>query len=212
VPWVTWEETGRDKPSRIFTARGVADANSPGGFKWINVPACPVEDETKCSLNINPLNDAKDASMTAGSTVAGESTVPWIAWPEIGQNGKWQIFVSRLDTSTRNSFIQVGGSLNVDPNHDARTPAIVFVGNVPYVTWLEDDGAGKFEIQLRHLASDPQTGTWALDTPASGFNLDATLNSFDLAAVATTDSLFLAWGEGDPASSAAQMVIGIFKP
>jgi len=77
-------------------------------------------------------------------------------------NGKWQVFVSRLDTSSRNSFIQVGGSLNVDPNHDARTPIIVFVGNVPYVAWLEDDGTGKFEIQLRHLASDPQRerGRW----------------------------------------------------
>jgi len=212
VPWVTWHESGRDKPSRIFTARGVADPNSPGGFKWINVPACPADDETKCALNINPLNDGKDASMAAGSTVAGESTVPWIVWPEIGQNGKWQVFVSRLDTSTRNSFIQVGGSLNVDPNHDARTPIIVFVGNVPYVTWLEDDGTGKYEVQLRHLASDPQTGTWALDTPANGFNLDATLSNFNLAAVATADTLFLAWGEGDPASSASQMVIGAFKP
>jgi hypothetical protein len=163
-------------------------------------------------LNINPLNDAKDASMTAGSTVAGESTVPWIAWPEIGQNGKWQIFVSRLDTSTRNSFIQVGGSLNVDPNHDARTPIIVFMGNVPYVAWLEDDGTGKFEIQMRHLASDPQTGTWSLDTPADGFNLDKTLSDFDLSMVASADTLFLAWGEGDPATSAAQMVIGAFRP
>ncbi len=212
VPWVTWHETGRDRPSRIFTARGVADPSIPGGFEWINVPACPPDDETKCALNINPLNDGKDASMTAGSTIAGESTVPWIAWPEIGQNGKWQVFVSRLDTTTRNSFIQVGGSLNVDPNHDARTPIIVFVGNVPYVAWLEDDGTGKFEVQLRHLASDPQTGTWALDTPASGFNLDASLSNFNLAAVASADTLFLAWGEGDPASSASQMVIGAFKP
>jgi hypothetical protein len=212
VPWVTWHETGRDRPSRIFTARGVADPNSPGGFKWINVPPCPPEDETRCALNINPLNDGKDASMVAGSTVAGESTVPWIAWPEIGQNGKWQVFVSRLDTTTRNSFIQVGGSLNVDPNHDARTPIIVFVGNVPYVAWLEDDGTGKYEVQLRHLASDPQTGTWALDTPTTGFNLDATLSNFNLAAVASADTLFLAWGEGDPASSASQMVIGAFKP
>jgi hypothetical protein len=212
VPWVTWWESGRDRPDRIFTARGVADPNSPGGFKWINVPPCPPDDETKCALNINPLNNAKDASTAAGSTVAGESTVPWIAWPEIGQNGKWQIFVSRLDTTTRNSFIQVGGSLNVDPNHDARNAIIVFVGNVPYVTWLEDDGTGKFEVQLRHLASDPQTGTWALDTPANGFNLDATLSNFNLAAVASADTLFLAWGEGDPASSASQMVIGAFKP
>jgi hypothetical protein len=212
VPWVTWHEVGRDEPSRIFTARGVADPNSPGGFKWINVPPCDPNDETSCTLNINPLNDAKDASMTAGSTVAGESTVPWIAWPEIGQNGKWQIFVSRLDTSTRNSFIQVGGSLNVDPNHDARTPIIVFMGNVPYVAWLEDDGTGKFEIQMRHLASDPQTGTWSLDTPADGFNLDKTLSDFDLSMVASADTLFLAWGEGDPATSAAQMVIGAFRP
>ncbi|MBN8580700.1 MAG: hypothetical protein J0L96_08510 [Anaerolineae bacterium] len=212
VPWVTWHEVGRDEASRIFTARGVADPNSPGGFKWINVPPCDPNDETKCTLNINPLNDAKDASMTAGSTVAGESTVPWIAWPEIGQNGKWQIFVSRLDTNTRNSFLQVGGSLNVDPNHDARTPIIVFMGNVPYVAWLEDDGTGKFEIQMRHLASDPQTGTWSLDTPADGFNLDKTLSDFDLSAVASADTIFLAWGEGDPATSAAQMVIGAFRP
>jgi len=212
VPWVTWHETGRDEPSRIFTARGVADDKSPGGFKWINVPACDPNDETKCSLNINPLNDAKDASMAAGSAVAGEGTVPWIAWPEIGQNGKWQVFVSRLDTSTRNSFIQVGGSLNVDPNHDARTPFITFVGNVPYVAWLEDDGTGKFEIQMRHLASDPQTGTWALDTPVNGFNLDPALSSFDLGMTSSGDTIFLAWGEGDPAASAAQMIVGAFKP
>jgi hypothetical protein len=158
------------------------------------------------------LNDAKDASMAAGSAVVGEGTVPWIAWPEIGQNGKWQVFVSRLDTSTRNSFIQVGGSLNVDPNHDARTPVIVFLGNVPYVSWLEDDGTGKFVVQMRHLASDPQTGTWSLDTPAGGFNLDKTLSDFDLSAVASADGIILAWGEGDPASSAAQMVVGAFKP
>jgi hypothetical protein len=173
---VTWHETGGNRPSRIFTARGVADAKAPGGFKWINVPACQPNDETTCTLNINPLQDAKDASMAAGNLVPGESTVPWLAWPELGPNGKWQVFVSRLDTVTRNSFLQVGASLNVDPNHDARTPVIVFVGNVPYVAWLEDDGTGRFEIQVRHLASDPQTGTWALDTPPGGFNADAELS------------------------------------
>jgi hypothetical protein len=196
---------------RIFTARGVADAAAPGGFKWINVPACDPNDETACVLNINPLKDAKDASMAAGSLTAGESTVPWIAWPEIGQNGKWQIFVSRLDTTTRNSFLQVGASLNVDPNHDARTPIIVFAGNVPYVIWLEDDGSGKFEVQARHLASDPQTGTWALDTPAGGFNVSSELSDSGLAVTASNDTLFLAWTEGDPASTASQMVVGALR-
>jgi hypothetical protein len=210
VPWVTWHEEGGDRPSRIFTARGVADANAPGGFKWINVPTCE-PDETACSLNINAAKDAKDASMAAGSLVAGESTVPWIAWPEIGPNGKWQIFVSRLDTATRNSFLQVGGSLNVDPNHDARTPTITFAGNVPYVVWLEDDGTGKFEVQVRHLASDPQTGTWALDTPEGGFNVNADVSDFGVTAVASNDTLFMTWTEGDPASSASQLVVGALQ-
>ncbi len=211
VPWVTWHEADHDRPSRIFTARGVADANAPGGFNWISVPACQPNDETSCALNINPLKDAKDASMAAGSLLPGESTVPWIAWPELGQNGKWQIFVSRLDTSTRNNFIQVGASLNVDPNHDSRTPFIVFIGNVPYVAWLEDDGTGKFTVQVRHLSSDPQTGTWTLDTPQGGFNLDSNSSDFGLSAVASSDTLFMAWTEGDPASSASQIVIGAFQ-
>jgi hypothetical protein len=211
VPWVTWHETGGDRPSRIFTARGVADANAPGGFKWINVPPCQPNDETTCALNTNPLKDAKDASMAAGSLVAGESTVPWIVWPEIGANGKWQILVSRLDTETRNSFLPVGASLNVDPNHDAQGPIITFVGNVPYVVWLEDDGTGKFRVQVRHLASDPQTGTWTLDTPEGGFNVNPDVSDFGMAAVGSNDTLFMAWTEGDPASTASQIVIGALK-
>ena len=146
--------------------------------------------------------------MAAGSLIAGESTVPWIAWPEIGANGKWQILVSRLDTDTRNSFLPVGASLNVDPNHDAQGPIITFVGNVPYVVWLEDDGTGKFRVQVRHLASDPQTGTWALDTPEGGFNVNPDVSDFGMAAVGSNDTLFMAWTEGDPASSASQIVVG----
>jgi hypothetical protein len=96
----------------------------------------------------------------------------------------------------------------VDPNEDARTPIITFVGNVPYVAWLEDDGTGKFQVQVRHLASDPQTGTWALDTPANGFNADPALSNSDLAAAASDDTLFLAWTEGDPTAAAAQIVVG----
>jgi hypothetical protein len=101
--------------------------------------------------------------------------------------------------------------LNVDPNQDARTPIIAFVGNVPYVAWLEDDGTGKFKVQVRHLASDPQTGTWELDTPADGFNVDPAVSDSGLAAVASADTLFMAWTEGDPASSASQIVIGALR-
>jgi hypothetical protein len=211
VPWIVWSEIGAGRPGRIFTARGVADANTPGGFKWINVPPCKA-DEASCALNVNPLKDAADASMAAGSLKAGEASVPWIAWAEVGPTGKDQIFVSRLDTNTRNSFLTVGSSLNVDPNHNAKLPSIRFVGNVPYVSWLEDDGSGHFTTQLRHLASDPQTGTWVLDSPAGGFRRAAGVNQTSLAAASVPDSLFLAWVEGDPNKEAAQLLAGQFRP
>ncbi len=159
----------RRTPAKIS---GVADASAPGGFRWLNVPACTA-DEATCALNVDPGKDAEDPSMAAGSLVAGEAAVPWIAWAEIGANGKSQVVVARLDVSTRNGFLRVGGSLNVDPNHDAVQPSLVFLGSVPYVAFLEDDGNGRLVTQLRHLASDAQTGTWALDTPKGGFQVDA---------------------------------------
>ena len=208
VPWVTWYEQGHDRPSRIFTSRAVVDADTPGGFKWINVPPC-TPDETVCALNTNPLKDAEDPSMAAGSVTPGEAAVPWISWSEIGPTGKPQIFVSRLDTKTRNSFLQVGASLNVDPNHEAKASYITFVGNVPYVGWLEDDGSGKFRVQVRHLGSDPQTGTWVLDSPAQGFNHNPEVTAAEpFRAAAGQDTLFLTWVEGDPQSSTSQVVVG----
>ena len=211
VPWVAWYEDGAERPLRIFTARGVADANAPGGFKWVFTPACD-PDETACALNVNPLKDAEDPVMVAGSVTPGEATVPWVVWPEIGPSGKFQIFVSRLDPSTRNSFVNVGGSLNIDQNQDAITPVMTFVGNVPYVSWLEDDGTGNFRVHLRHLASDPQTGSWVVDSPATGFDQDPARNNSGLRIAAGTDILYLAWVEGDPATEASQVVLAQFQP
>ena len=211
VPWVTWSESGGDRPERIFTARGVADAKTPGGFKWINVPAC-TPDETACTLNVNPLKDAREASMAAGSVIPGEASVPWIAWAEVGPSGKTQVVVSRLDLTTRNSFLPVGGSLNVDQNHNARTPFIAFVKNVPYVAWLEEDGSGKLTIQVRHLSSDPQTGTWTLDTQPGGVSANPALPISGLFAAGSDAGLLLAWTEGDPAKEAAQVVAAVLRP
>ena len=150
--------------------------------------------------------------MAAGSVTAGEAPVPWITWAEVGATGKYQIVVSRLDTSTRNSFLQVGGSLNVDPSHDAQLPRITFVGTVPYVAWLEDDGSGHFTTQLRHLASDPQTGNWVLDSPAGGLRRAPGVNQTELFAASDASTVFLAWTEGDPEKVAAQVFAGQLKP
>jgi hypothetical protein len=210
VPWVTWYEEEGDRPSRVFTARGVLDANAAGGLKWVTVPACDA-DEGACSLNTNPTKDGEDPTIAAGSLTPGQASVPWIAWSEIGPSGKSQIFVSRLDTETRNSFLNVGASLNVDQNREARTPLIVFVGNVPYVAWLEDDGSGKFAVQVRHLSSDPQTGTWTLDSPPEGFSARTGFSDLGMG-MAASDVLTLAWPGSDPASTVAQLFVGQLQP
>jgi plastocyanin len=211
VPWVTWHESGGDQPERVFAARGTADPAAPGGFRWVTVPEC-APDETACALNINPLRDAKDASTAAGTLTAGQDTVPWVAWAELGPSGKWQIVVSRLDPATRSSFLQVGGSLNVDQNLDARAPAIAFVGNIPYVAWLEDDGTGRFAVHVRHLSGGIQDAAWVLDTPPGGVSANPGLSSFDLAAAGSADTLFLSWTEGDPTQGSSQVVVGSLKP
>jgi hypothetical protein len=80
---------------------------------------------------------------------------------------------------------------------------------VPYVAWLEDDGTGRFVIQMRHLASDPQTGTWVLDTPAGGFAVEAGQLQTGLFALGTPDLVYLAWADGDPA---LKMLLSQFQP
>lgn len=211
VPWVTWREEGGNRPSRIFTARGVADSSIQGGFRWLTTPACE-PDEAACALNVNPLKDAGETTMAAGSVIPGEASVPWIAWTEVGPTGKFQVFVSRLDQVGRASFLQVGGSLNVDQNQDARSPVIVFLGNVPYVLWMETNSSGSDRIYIRHLASDPQTGTWVLDTPEGGFDHDPGRQNRSLAAASGLNRIFFAWVEGNPEAEVSSVVLAEFQP
>ena len=209
VPWVVWAERSGTLPARIFTARAVADATAgAGGFKWQFVPNCTgAQDADKCVLNVNPSKEAVQPVMTAGTVSAGQATVPWMAWSEVGTSGKHQIFVDRLDQVSRNAFLNVGGSLNVDQNRDARAPSIVFAGNVPFVAW-EEDTATSPRVFVRHLASDPQTGTWALDTPREGLAIDKVKGaSGPVLRAAANGKVVLVWREGDPAKGASQIVV-----
>lgn len=209
VPWVIWAERSGTNPARIFTARAVADATAgAGGFKWQNVPACTgAADADKCVLNVNPSKDATEPVMTAGSVLAGQATVPWTVWTEVGPTGKKQVFVNRLDQVSRNKFLNVGGSLNVDPNQDASAPSITFVGTVPFVSWSEKVNNIN-RIFVRHLASDPQTGTWALDTSKDGLAVDKSKNaSYRFLATAAGGKLVFAYTQGDFGKEASQIVV-----
>ncbi len=208
VPWVVWAEKLRLSPTMIFVARAVTDSTAgAGGFKWEFVPNCAAQNASQCALNVNPTKEGIDPSIAAGTVLPGQATVPWIVWDEVGPNGKRQIFVNRLDQVSRRSFINVGSSLNADANRDAGNPSITFVGNVPYVIWDEEVG-GTRRLFVRHLASDPQTGTWALDTPPDGIAVDRSRIASNPTIRATPDGkVVIAFIEGDPAKEASQVIV-----
>lgn len=209
VPWVVWQERTGAEPGRILVSRAVAD-NTPGagGFRWESVPNCPGETDTSgCALNVNPTRNATDPFMTAGTTVAGQAAAPWITWTEVGPTGKNQVFVDRLDPGTRDRFLNVGGSLNVNQNAEAEGPSITFLGNVPYVAWSETVG-NVSRVFVRHLASDPQTGTWVLDTPQDGLAVNKGAGAFyPIIRAAPGGKVVLVWREGDPANEPSQIVV-----
>jgi hypothetical protein len=208
VPWVVWAEKLRLNPTQIFAARAVVDNTSgAGGFKWQFVPNCTPQNAADCALNVNPTKEAFEPDMAAGSVTPGQAPVPWIVWSEVGPTGKRQIFVDRLDTVSRNAFVNVGSSLNVNPNRDATGPSITFVGNVPFVSWSESVG-NSARIFVRHLASDPQTGTWVLDTPADGIAVNKNAIATDPNIRATPDGkLVIAYIQGDPQKEASQIIV-----
>lgn len=207
VPWVVWAERSGAKPGRIFAARADQDDKAPGGFHWQFVPNCTsAADSDKCVLNVNPTHDATDPFMTAGS-LTGDAPTPWIVWTEVGPSGKKQVFVNHLDPSSHNWFLNVGGSLNVDQNADAEGPSITFLGKVPYVAWNEQVG-NVTRVFVRHLSSDPQTGSWVLDTPKDGLAIDRTRAAFyPIVRAAPGGTVDLIWREGDPGKEASQVVV-----
>ncbi len=121
VAWVVWYEKnqsslGLNNNEQVFAAKIVADANADGGFHWqalgngttnqtnildtsgngFGACAASTSAENACSLNAVPTNDAEDPRVASGTLVAGNPTVPWVAWSEDTGSGKHSIFVSRL--------------------------------------------------------------------------------------------------------------------
>ena len=131
---------------------------------------------------------------------------------EEGPTGKTQIFVNRLDRVARNRFLNVGGSLNVEPDRNASQPSITFVGTVPFVAWNEEVGSTQ-RVFVRHLASDPQTGTWALDTPPGGLALDKTKSAvYPIIRASADGKTVFIYREGDPKTGASQILVCTNSP
>ncbi len=184
VPWIVWYESGPSSAglranSQVFAARGEPDAAALGGFRWVAVGAGTVGPgstldvsgthngscaeslaaEDACSLNKNPLANAVDARVAAGSLSPDTPTTPWVIWQEETGPGQNAIFVSSL---VGEKFVLANNGQPIsNPANVAALPDITFAGNVPYVSWMENVGT-----TARAFVGHFEGQTFRLDTPA----------------------------------------------
>jgi hypothetical protein len=183
VAWTLWYEKdnsniGLRNNEQVFAAKIVADPKADGGFNWRAVgngtagqvntldtsgngfgscAASPTAEDA-CSLNKNPLADAEDPRVAAGTLTPGGTTVPWVAYSE-DVGGHHAIFVSRLVNGDH--FELFNGGNPVSGPEDAGTPDITFFGNTPYVSWVGGSGTDK----VGYVGHFDSYGKFITDTP-----------------------------------------------
>lgn len=193
VPWVVWYEEGAGRASRVFASKAVADATAEGGFRWDVQPACGGNERT-CAINRNVDQDAIDPKIAFGSLPGQDATKPspWVTWEEFdGLSSK--VFVSKFDGAR---WVPVGGALNVLNFDNAHHPDMVFVGNVPHVSFVETIGGVDLLI-VKHLG-DARAGRerWDLDTSTSRGLNSFFLNTADVPSIAASPTTpYVAWQE-----------------
>jgi len=173
--YVVWEESDSTS-SKIYVKHW-------NGSAWI---------QDGGGLNVDVSKNAHYPSLSfSGST-------PYVAWYE-NDGTTNQIYVKHWNGST---WIQDGGSLNVDVSKDAYYPSLSFSEStpsgkenpeiIPYVTWQENDGAAN-QIYVKHWNGS----TWIQD--GGSLNVDVSKNA-SFASLSFYDSTpYVAWAENNQA-------------
>jgi hypothetical protein len=205
VPWVVWYEqgtpgSGLDSNEMVFAARAVAPSISTpptgtvdGSFNWVAVGsagqgvldasagggACAASHtaEEACSLDKSAGDDAEDPRMAAGTTTAGNPTVPWIVWDEgsAATPNDNSVFVARL---VNGHFAIANGGAPVGTGDRAD---ITFSGNIPYVAWHHDNQvlSGHFATADQFVTDGAPVGTAATDQVRAPISSACTANPFN---------------------------------
>jgi hypothetical protein len=190
VAWVVWYEQGPSHlglrgNEQVFAAKIVANIGADGGGQWQAVGRgtaaltetldtsgsshfgdCSTSTTTEdaCSLNKIATHNAEDPRVAAGTLVSGNPTVPWITWAEDIGGGKHAIFVSRLVGADHFELFNAGQPVS-NITRDATTPDIEFLGNVPYVSWVEAFPGGAHRLFVGHFTGGAVNPAFHLDTP-----------------------------------------------
>ncbi len=140
VPYVAYEEASG--PSIVV--------KHWGGSGWV---------QDGGSLNVHPGNAAYKPCL-----VNGNGTL-YAAWSEVYGTSQ-QIYVKHWTGST---WVQDGGSLNINPAQDAYQPSMTAVNGTPYVAWTET--GTKTQLYMKHLSG----GSWVTD--GGSFNRHTNLDN-----------------------------------
>lgn len=173
VPYVVWREfDGQNNEIRVARPNGA-------GTGWDEVVG-----------GASPINHdpAENASFPGIAAVGG---VPHVAWSE-SQGGHAQLRVARLNPAGTD-WVELGGALNHDPNRDATASAITDVGGVPYVGWVEANGAAVLQLRVAR----PNAGGTGWDEVGAPLNHDPSRSAFSPSMTTIDGVPYVAWREAD---------------
>jgi hypothetical protein len=161
VPYVAWAEpdaTGFDIRVSRLNATATAWQQVVGGA--------------------SPINESDD-EVAVTPRLASFDGVPYVAWEEAVGGSDGRIRVSRLN-SDATAWQQVPGSsspVNASDPRVGQSPSLVSFGDVPYVTWTQNDGA---HLQIRTSRLEPEFVSESASLNAAGATLSATLHTYGI--------------------------------
>ncbi len=133
------------------------------------------------SLNVDPGQNAYQPF------IAFSNSTPYVTWEE--RNGaptpKSQIYVRHYNGS---SWLQDGGSLNVNTNQDGFWPSMAVANTTPYVTWYESDGT-HYQIYVKHYDGS----SWIQD--GGSLNINTSQHAYCPVMVMSNNTPYVIWRE-----------------
>jgi len=139
------------------------------------------------------------ASKSANSpAIAVYSGTPYVSWQE--SNGIYpQIYVKHYNGV---SWVQDGGSLNVNSSMNVNSPAIAVYNGTPYVSWQERDLAAE-QIYVKHYNGVH----WVQD--GGSLNVNSSADAQASAIAVSNGTPYVCWQERD--ESVEQIYVKYFK-
>ena len=166
TPYITWCEKDARGHFQVFVKHWTGEEWVPNGK----------------SLNIDPSSHAVSPSITSNGSE------PYIAFVEFNQQGIAQVHIRRW---LEEKWVNLSGSINMNPEHHALSPTSAFKDVIPFVAWAESSSEGIPRIHIKHWTGS----NWVLDD--SSLNVEVTKPASAPTLAVVQGRLHAAWSEAD---------------